>query len=228
MNTIQNQTLTDIEIICIDDASTDGSGDMLDALSKEDKRIVVYHIKEAIGAAQARNIGLELATSPYVIFLDADDLFEFDMLYQMYNQIEKYQADISIANSDVIDMTQKWSKNNSNISFYIENRNFPFKVLEASADILIKLSTEPWNKMIRKTFLLSNDIRFQNIEAANDVYFSILSYLLASKMIYIDSPLPKIHYRTNTNMQISSRRTPFHAYQAFKYIKEDLIKRNIW
>ena len=91
INSIRNQTLKEIEIICIDDGSPDKCGEMLDDYAKEDLRIRVIHQKNA-GASTARNKGIETATGEYLKFVDSDDTLEreaCEVSYQPKNEIHK-------------------------------------------------------------------------------------------------------------------------------------------
>ena len=87
---ITGQTLHDIQIICVDDASTDGSLSILQDFANNDDRIEVIALTENHGQAHARNVALQRATGDYVCFLDADDRFSHDALEQAVTVFEKY------------------------------------------------------------------------------------------------------------------------------------------
>lgn len=97
VNSIMNQTYRNLEIILVDDGSVDNCAKISDDISKLDSRIIVLHKKNE-GLAEARNIGLEIAKGKYVGFIDSDDYIEKDMFEILYNNIIKYNADISICN----------------------------------------------------------------------------------------------------------------------------------
>ena len=92
MDSVVGQTLKDIEIICVDDGSTDNSLDILREYAAEDSRIQIIEQKNA-GAGAARNNGMRYATGKYLSFLDSDDFFEPRMLEKAYDLAEKDQAD---------------------------------------------------------------------------------------------------------------------------------------
>ena len=90
LESLLNQTLKEIEIICVDDGSEDRSVEIIEKFSEKDCRISLLRQKNSY-AGVARNNGLNASTGKYVIFLDADDFFEPDMLLSMYNKIESDQ-----------------------------------------------------------------------------------------------------------------------------------------
>ena len=99
LDSVIAQTLTDIEIICVNDSSTDGSLGILEEYEKKDKRIRVVTQPNS-GAGAARNRGLSMASGKYLSFLDSDDFFEPDMLELAYQKAEEDSADFVVFNSN--------------------------------------------------------------------------------------------------------------------------------
>lgn len=93
IKTVINQTMKEIEIILVNDGSTDDSGSICEEYAKNDKRISVVN-KENEGLGYARNTGLKYAKSPYILFIDSDDYIELDMIKEMYNNIIQNESDI--------------------------------------------------------------------------------------------------------------------------------------
>lgn len=94
LDSIVKQTYTNLEIILIDDGSPDRCGEICDIYEKEDRRILVIH-KENGGVSEARNKGIDQATGRYIVFVDADDYIEEDMIEKLYCAVLKYDADIA-------------------------------------------------------------------------------------------------------------------------------------
>lgn len=94
LKSLVNQTLKDIEIICIDDGSKDNSVAILKKYSQLDKRIKIIE-QENLGVSVARNNGLKLATGEYIGFVDSNDWIDLDFYEKLYNAAKKYDADIS-------------------------------------------------------------------------------------------------------------------------------------
>lgn len=94
LNTVVNQTLYDIEIICINDGSTDNSSKILSSFAQRDNRIKVFSQINK-GVSIARNRGIEIASGEYISFVDSDDYLDLDYFEKLYNTAKKYDADIS-------------------------------------------------------------------------------------------------------------------------------------
>lgn len=97
IQSVINQTYNNLEIILIDDGSTDGSGDYCDEIAKKDSRIFVYH-KTNGGLSEARNVGIKISTGKYITFIDSDDYIENLYIETLYNSLIEYKADIAIVN----------------------------------------------------------------------------------------------------------------------------------
>ena len=97
VSSITNQTFTNLEIILVDDGSTDGSGMICDLWSDKDTRVKVIHKKNG-GLASARNAGLVLASGNYISFVDSDDWISPEMLRILYEKINLNNADIAVCN----------------------------------------------------------------------------------------------------------------------------------
>lgn len=95
LDSVVNQTLQNIEIICIDDGSTDASMDILHEYARKDERFKILEQKH-LGGGAARNLGLKEAAGEYFSFLDSDDYFELDMLEKIYLRCSEKKADIGV------------------------------------------------------------------------------------------------------------------------------------
>jgi len=115
LDSIVNQTLTDIEIIIVNDGSTDKSATIVDEYAKRDSRIITIHQKNA-GQSSARNAGLDIATGEYIGFVDADDWVDINMYEFLYAAAKKYDADIAVCG-------RKGISESGNIDYVISREN---------------------------------------------------------------------------------------------------------
>lgn len=106
VNSVLKQTYNDLEIILVDDGSTDNSGKICDELKNKDDRIIVIH-KENQGLSASRNIGIEKATGEYITFVDSDDYILEDMYETLYKNLIRNDADISMCKYQYVKEQQK-------------------------------------------------------------------------------------------------------------------------
>ena len=160
LDSLVNQTYKNLEIILIDDGSTDSSGKICDNYKNKDKRIVVVH-KENEGVSIARNKGLELATGEFIGFVDSDDVISLDMYEILYKNIINNNADISVCSY------KTFSKE---IVFEYNDKIKIFDKKEALKDIISDgiITNFLWNKLFKKEIL--NDVKFPKNKIYEDLY----------------------------------------------------------
>ncbi len=225
---VMKQTLRKIEIIVVDDGSTDDTAAIVKRLQEEDSRLR-YIYQEKANAGVARNRGMVAANGQALMFLDGDDLFEPEMLEKMYGALAECTADMVVCDADQYD-TQNGEylpKPQYMRSEYLPEDKTIFSKLELGEHILYFTTSVPWNKLFRASFLKENNLQFQDIERANDQYMSILALLLADKIVAVREVL--VHYRINQkgNLTTEFSKTPLCAYQAMVATKEALTERGL-
>ncbi len=193
LDSVFGQTLKEIEIICVDDGSTDQSNAILENYRCDHPNLKVYH-QENRYAGAARNNGLSHASGKYVIFWDSDDYFDLRALELMYAQAEKTQADVCICNAQDFD-----SETGEFIAHNYLRKPYPqeevFNIRDCKDRIYTFTSTVPWNKLIRRSFMIDQDIFFQETKHINDVMASLLILSLAERITICKKRL--IYYRMN-------------------------------
>lgn len=196
LDSIVNQTYKKLEIILIDDGSTDNSGLICDEYASKDNRIIVVHQKNK-GLSAARNVGLNIAKGDYIAFVDSDDFIEKDMYFTMYNVMNKNYADVCVCN-------------------YIKNTNFEtkkiyseiFKILtskQAIKQLLLsytKLRKKPtieyavWNKLYRKEIF--ENVMFPVGKKYEDQFITLLILDKIDKIVWIDADYYNYVQRKNS------------------------------
>lgn len=114
VETIINQSYDNLEIILVDDGSTDGSSELCDQLCKKDERIIVLH-KQNGGLSDARNFGFSQSKGQYIMFIDSDDYIHEEMVSKLYDAMVTSAADLAICNYDFVDLDGNIVKKNENI-----------------------------------------------------------------------------------------------------------------
>ena len=183
VDSVINQTYRNLQIVLIDDGSTDTSGKLCDEFAKADKRIEVIH-KVNEGQAKARNVGLDLAQGDYIAFLDSDDYIASEMYFDLIKTLEENEADIASCAIQYVDEQgdflggQKYSGEVSILSR-----------LEVVEDLYkqAKVRFEVWNKVFRREIL--ENVRFIEGQLHEEVGFCRMAYLKINKYSFLDKPL---------------------------------------
>lgn len=203
LDSVVGQTLREIEILCVDDGSTDASGSILEAYRERDGRLQIFH-QENRYAGCARNLGLAHAVGKYVVFWDADDFFELAALEKLYKKCEEDQAEICVCGAKRMD-------NETGVIYesgvYVVKKMLPqecpFSKKEISQYIFNFTTGVPWNKMYLREFVQRHGLEFQALRQANDVYFSTVSLFLAEKITVFPEPL--MTYRMNNVASLTGK-----------------------
>lgn len=193
MDSVVNQTLKDIEIICINDGSTDDSLSVIKKYAHKDKRIVIID-KKNTGYGDSMNKGLARATGDYIGILEPDDWAELDMFQSLYELAKKFNADAV----------------KSNFYFHSEGLEDTINEIVAGDEIdkLINPVKNPhiffneaaiWSGLYKSTFLSSNEISFTPSPGASyqDTGFDFKVWATAKRAAFLDRPF--IHYRIDNN-----------------------------
>ena len=202
LDSIINQTLKEIEIICVDDGSTDNSLEILNEYKEKDSRFIVLTQQNKY-AGIARNTGLEKATGKYVCFLDSDDFFELSMLEQMYNKIEKDNSDVVVCGYYNYD-----NQNNKVLNTYLVREPFikqsPFSPQQIKPHIFNFCRPNPWTKLFKRELFLKYNIKFDGTICSNDLSAVYTALIVAERISTLDKPL--IYYRSNQDHNLTAKR----------------------
>jgi glycosyltransferase involved in cell wall biosynthesis len=230
IKSIINQTLKQIEIICVDDGSQDNSCNIIKEIMTLDQRVkLFFNTVESDGAALARNLGIEKSIGEYLAILDADDIFELDMLECAYNKAKELDADTVIFDGYYYHDTNGLEE----IVPFLLNREYvndlesftPDQMRNSIFQITVGCA---WNKIFRRKMIIDNKIQFRPVFFSDDTEFTCLA-LLYSELIGI---LPEyfVHYRVFASNNQTSQKIyhPETGYKTFCYLKNELIKRGLY
>lgn len=206
LESLCSQTYKNIEIICVDDGSTDSSVDLLQSIAEKDSRVKILSQKNA-GAGAARNYGLSVAQGKYIYFFDADDIAVNNLLEFAYNRAQETDADIVAFNGYTFtndDISTKKIKPGYNKNV-LGDSSCVFSYKDYPENIMSIVNVVPWNKLIRTDFIKENNIRFEEISSTNDITFSAVCAATAKKIALVDKQL--MYYRLGHSGTISSTKT---------------------
>lgn len=244
VSSLLRQTFRNIEIILIDDGSTDGSAKICDEFAKQDDRIIVVHNQHR-GVSFARNVGIKISSGKWIIFVDSDDLVSSIMCEDFFNHIVK-RTDLDfvscVITKDLKQLTTVASKNN--IIFSTNNKaeniklikhillkkydNFPNGFRTYFADNIILNS--PCAKAYKKDFILNSNLSFDSkVHYSEDLLFNVQLLAYNAKGIFVKDTV--YYYRRNLSSVSNKTYVPhvLDNYIAFKesanriFINNDIV-----
>ena len=198
LDSILKQTYQNLEIIVVNDGSTDNSGGICQEYAQKDSRII-YIEKENGGLSDARNAGLDRMTGSYVTFVDSDDWIEQDYVEVLYNKLTEYQADVSVGNY------YSYNEDEGMYYFHINGDSYYEKVFDnvsifenlyESQEMKSFALISAWGKLYKAS--LFDYIRFDKGKLGEDGYMNQKLYLLVQKVIYINQGLYAYRQRSGS------------------------------
>ncbi|MDR2338097.1 MAG: glycosyltransferase, partial [Deltaproteobacteria bacterium] len=193
LHSVVNQTLKDIEIICIDDGSTGAESEILDYYAKLDNRIKIIK-QDNKGLSASRNAGMKLATAPYIMFCDSDDAYDLHMCEKMLAGIQSSGADLAIC-----DIQECFSSDFEGIK--VHNAYFDIKIsglFEINVEQIPNISSVVWNKIFRKDLIQKYNLQFPEGLYWEDNPFWFAYGSLCSKIFFISEKLYTYNRHGNT------------------------------
>lgn len=226
LDSIVGQTYKKLEIILVDDGSTDGSGSICDEYAKEDHRIKVIH-KDNDGVSSARNIGIDNVKGKYILFVDADDIVNERYVEILYIELLKHKVDIVFcgiksiyvkSGEETIIGVKKEFQGNINkdfIKFYRKN--------------LFLITAGPYAKIYKANIIKSNNLKFD--ESYNNVedYLFNLQYYSFIKPFYVSLEVLYYyyHYGRGSAVEIFSEKRWSDEFRALSFLKQWLEDRKV-
>lgn len=230
IQSLQTQTLQDIEIILVNDGSRDNSLSKCKEFEKNDSRIKIID-KTNGGVSSARNAGLMEAKGEYIGFIDPDDWVEPDMFEKMYFQIKDAGAELGIcnyieenngkSNKVLLDINQSLLKGQEVANRLIKNM-IGSSSLDSNAQFIM---ASVWRLLIKRDFLKQYNIKFEHgIPLMEDLIFSVQALMNCEKVAIINGTF--YHYMINPNSAVSSyRKDMIEVHQKVYYLLEQILRR---
>ena len=207
LNSLINQTLQDIEIICINDGSTDKSADIIKKFTNKDSRFKLINQENKKQGAE-RNAGMKIAKGEYIGFVDSDDWVDLEYYEKLYNAAKKYNADMALATN--IRTGHGKDKKRLNIT----EEKF-VTTLQDKIDVCQQWKNEcPTNKIYRHSMLKNNNITWPEGVYCEDKLFTIKAVYYANSIVTV--PDINYYYYRNPNSTVNSK-----AQKHYKQLKLD-------
>ena len=224
LDSLVRQTLENVEFVCVDDGSTDGSGGILDECAAKDGRFRVLH-QERRGAGSARNAGLDMARGTYLFFCDSDDWCGTGLLKGLYERAERTRADIVIASTIKCEAETGRAVGCRRVSSWPRGVFSP----DACGERLFSISCHTvWDKLLRRDFVCNEGLRFQEVPRFNDMLFCDLALALAKRLTTVR--WARYHHRINRvgGIQESALSDGTDVLLPYQALREGLERRGLF
>lgn len=222
IESVITQTFTDIEIIIINDASTDNSLSIIQKFAYSDKRLKYINFEENKGVSVARNCGIDMSNGEYLFFLDSDDWIEKDYLEVMLKTIEDTDAQIVM---------------NKNVYSYIDEKSYPYNfqlgqqkipdnsyidVVKDTHNVFCGIAT----KLFRKNLIQKYNIKFPEGYIYEDIFFHFVTFAYAEKVYFFKGP--SYYYRKTENSITSNMNSDGDKIITVLGLLYDYFKQKNW
>ncbi len=231
LDTVINQSLDDIEIILINDGSTDNSLDICYKYSKKDSRVKVIDKKNE-GPSVARNLGITSASGKYICFIDADDWIELDMCKKLYNDIEFNNADFIMCNFIKQTEGQEELIDSGINSKILCGKDITYSLIipliEKKGIGIHKLATfrGPWGKLYKRETILQNKISFKKDLIIGEDFMFNCEYLIEAKKVVINKEYFYNYRINNSSITIKYKENCLNKYKLLVNYLEKFLEKN--
>ena len=222
LDSVINQTFQDIEIIVVNDGSTDKSINIVKEYQQKDSRIVFVDFPKHKGVSDARNEGTKHARSEYITFVDSDDWVKKDYVKTLYDNIIKYNCDIVVTNFYFYDKDKNRINKYPGFCYtdnFCDNKN-------KEKLFSLRFNWQIWAKIYKRDFILRNKIYFTGL-MMEDVLFTYESVIMADNIIFIDEK--NYFYRTfrENSLTLFDGRCCY-VCEVINKIKNLLVSKNLY
>lgn len=223
-----NQTLKEIEIICVDDGSTDESLAIIKNYKKLDSRIKIL-TQENKYAGVARNNGMRIAKGEYLFFLDSDDFSSDTLLEKVYFKGKDTNADVVFFGAK---QYHEETNTYTDANWYFNRKRLPqkdvFNKYDVPDEIFNITSVAPWTKVFRREFVQNEKLQYQALKNSNDLYFVMLAECLADRITFVNEDLTYYRVGRKGSLQNSKDKDPLCFMKAMNAVYKELVERKIY
>ena len=222
IESVLRQSHSDLEIVLINDCSTDQSAEVLDDYARRDTRITVINHENNKGQSAARNTGIEHAQGEYVYFLDSDDWIDLTYLEHMHLAALKSGSEI-INNINVL----REYPTGKQEPYFFGNLSHDSCGFFPSSRLIYNIMWAPWNHLFRRNFLLEHHITFPEDTILEDMYFQPVSYMFTEQVYVIKGPAYHYRVRRNGTMGATQLYTKYtHYFSILERVYETMLKNH--
>lgn len=222
LDSVINQTFSDMEIICVDDCSTDSSLAILKEYAQRDSRIKIIEQSTNQGQSVARNVALEVSTGEYISFLDSDDWIETDFYEDLITRLERDNSDIAIGEMYYI-FPNHIEKGGWVNSYNFKNNKRVINSVKDKQNIIYGCTTT--GKVYKSELIKNNNLRFPEGLYIEDVFYTFIITILSNKISLVRGAVLNYRQWEDSTMQnAKGNRIPFDIFKIYdkceKFLKD--------
>ena len=220
LDSVQGQSFRDLDILCIDDGSTDRTPEILRERAASDGRIRLITLPENHGAPFVRNLAIDEAAGKYLYYIDSDDWIDPDYLQEMVSHAESTGQDVVINGNWYFEFDDPAGRKHCGRFGFIreEAGYYPTALVQSSYYPTL------WSRLYRLQYIRENDIRFPE-SAAEDNYFTFLAEILQERSYIFNGPY--YHYYQREGSLVRQEDAVFRHFENFRLFLDALRERNI-
>ncbi len=229
LNSVICQRIEGLEVIIINDCSTDNSLSLISAYANQHSNIRIINLPENKGVGYARNIGLQNATGEYVGFIDSDDWVDVNMYDSMIEYLEKYNADIAVCG--VKNEYQDCKTGNYRYRYAtpkILSNDCALSILSKSLDLGTNISSIVCNKLFKNELFKTHSLHFPVDSYNEDDYFTFLAFVYSKKIVLIPNCFYHYYQRVDSITHLFSKKHINDLFATFNLLKHNLDKNRIY
>lgn len=220
LQSVMDQSLQELEVICINDGSSDESWKKVRKLAEKDRRIILLQNEENKGLSYSRNYGLRKAHGKYIYFLDADDKIKAEAMECLFQEAEKHNLDVILFDAELVYEKPEFVKENKD---YIAQREENYDGVWQGRRLLAELmKNHEWTPSVprqfwRKDFLLAQELYFYEGIIHEDELFSLKAMFLAQKVMFMPKRFFIRRFRENSIMTGKNEKQSLIGYFTIYY-----------
>ncbi len=226
LDSILRQSMSDFELICVNDGSTDKTGRILEEYKLIDRRIKLIH-QQNRGAGAARNAGIDLAKGKYLAILDADDIYNENLLLKLVAAAENDKSEITVCRCDGLDFNNERYEMSHSIKENLLPKKLSFSPKEINENLFQAFIGWSWDKLFLRSFVEKYNLKFAHMRNSQDATFVFVALGLAGTISIVPDNLVT-HRMRKDSLEHTRTQTPLVFIDAIKEIKGRLEKNDIY
>jgi len=221
LDSVVNQTLRDIEIICVDDGSTDGSPAILREYAAKDSRVKIL-LHEHTNAGAARNVGMAAATGTYLGFVDSDDFAQPEFYERMVAYADRYSAEVVCSGKHLFNANLEKITRTEMLPVSMCDAEQPRTAAQEGSRLVPICGVSVWNKLFSREYISRLGLSFQSLERANDLSFVSLALMLSERICFLREAYYCYRVGRVDGLQSGNSKTPMCFAEALLEVRNKL------